>query len=61
MQYTYTTVGGQGEAVDEASIYVRLSPKAERERDQHEISDGVRRRVAQLAGAQASLSTGDER
>ncbi len=56
--YTYTTVGGQGEAVDEASVYVRLVPKAERQRGQAEISDGIRRQVGRLAGAQVSISTG---
>src|SRR5687767_2561013 len=30
--YTYSTVGGQGEAVDEATIFVKLSPKNERDR-----------------------------
>jgi HAE1 family hydrophobic/amphiphilic exporter-1 len=59
VDYTYTTIGAQGEVVDEASVYVHLVPKAERERDQGEISDGVRRRVASLAGAQVSIANGN--
>jgi hydrophobe/amphiphile efflux-1 (HAE1) family protein len=58
VDYTYTTVGGQGEAVDEASVYVRLVPRSERSRVQHEISAEIRRRVAALVGAEVSLSTG---
>jgi HAE1 family hydrophobic/amphiphilic exporter-1 len=58
VDYTYTTIGGQGQVVDEASVDVHLVPKAERQRGQAEISDAVRRQVAQLAGAQVSISTG---
>lgn len=56
--YTYTTVGGQGEAVDEASIYVRLVPKNERPLHQDEIADRIRQRVSRLVGVTATLSTG---
>ncbi len=56
--YTYTTIGGQtGESVDEASIYVRLLPKAERSRSQAEISRQLRQEVGRIAGVKSSLST----
>src|SRR5690606_1850538 len=35
--YTYVTVGGQGEAVDEGSVFVKLSPKDERSRSQADV------------------------
>ncbi|HET9236648.1 MAG TPA: efflux RND transporter permease subunit [Oligoflexus sp.] len=56
--YTYATVGGRGEAVDEASIYVRLVPKADRNRSQHVISDDMRSRIQRIGGVTASLTTG---
>ena len=39
--YTYTTVGGQGDAVDEGIVFVKLMPKTERSRSQ---ADGRRGR-----------------
>ncbi|WP_141733274.1 efflux RND transporter permease subunit [Oligoflexus tunisiensis] len=56
--YTYASIGAQGEVVDEASIYVRLVPKADRDRSQHEISDEMRGRIQRIGGVTASLSTG---
>jgi hydrophobic/amphiphilic exporter-1 (mainly G- bacteria), HAE1 family len=58
VEYTYTTIGGQGEAVDEANVYVRLRPKSERRRGQAEISDALRARVVELSGVAASVSSG---
>ena len=43
--YTYTTIGGQSGAVDEANVYVRLTPKAERDRHQTEIQRELRPRA----------------
>jgi HAE1 family hydrophobic/amphiphilic exporter-1 len=58
VQYTYTTLGGTtGESVDEASIYVKLSPKAERERGQHEISEVLRDQLGRLGGVESGIST----
>ncbi|HET9954664.1 MAG TPA: efflux RND transporter permease subunit, partial [Polyangiaceae bacterium] len=57
VQYTYTNLGGQtGESVDEASIYVRLRPKADRARSQAEISRLLRQDVGRLGGVEASVS-----
>ncbi len=58
VDYTYTTLGAEGGAVDEASIYVRLKPKKERTRGQQEISVALRNQIRQLGGVTASLSTG---
>jgi hydrophobe/amphiphile efflux-1 (HAE1) family protein len=58
VQYTYTTLGGQTQqAVDEASMYVRLSPKSARSLSQQQISARLRRRISHIAGITASLST----
>ena len=55
--YTYTSVGssnGSG-AVGDASIYVRLVPKAERERSQSAISEQLRAELRRFGGATAYL------
>ncbi|HEU0014422.1 MAG TPA: efflux RND transporter permease subunit [Longimicrobium sp.] len=60
--YTYTTVGGGGMtgagSVDEASIYVRLIPKAERPgRSQQDLSADIRRDALRIGGATAAVVT----
>ena len=62
--YTYSTIGGRGGTVDEASVYVRLIPKKERDRSQEEISAELREKAGRIGGATASLVTnmfGDEK
>ncbi|HEX6307204.1 MAG TPA: efflux RND transporter permease subunit [Longimicrobiales bacterium] len=56
--YTYTTIGGQSGAVDNASIFVKLHPKAERERTLQEIGAAVREQVGRVGGATYSVFTG---
>jgi HAE1 family hydrophobic/amphiphilic exporter-1 len=56
--YTYTTVGGRGDAVDEASVFVKLTPKHERQRHQADVSAELRRELGRLAGVTASIATG---
>jgi HAE1 family hydrophobic/amphiphilic exporter-1 len=56
--YTYTTIGGQSEAVDEGSVFVKLVPKHERSRRQQEISTELRHELQQLGGVTASIRTG---
>jgi HAE1 family hydrophobic/amphiphilic exporter-1 len=56
--YTYTTIGGRGEAVDEGTVFVKLTPKDERERHQAEVSAELRRELGRLAGVTASISSG---
>jgi HAE1 family hydrophobic/amphiphilic exporter-1 len=58
VRYTYTTIGGQSGAVDEAQVYVRLHPKAERDRVQHEVEADLRRALQRMGGATAYISTG---
>ncbi|MBD0319025.1 MAG: efflux RND transporter permease subunit, partial [Gemmatimonadetes bacterium] len=58
VRYTYSTVGGRGGAVDEASVYVRLTPKGDRERSQDEIAAQLREEAKRIGGAEAALSTG---
>ncbi|HEX8432227.1 MAG TPA: efflux RND transporter permease subunit, partial [Longimicrobium sp.] len=58
VRYTYTTVGGRGGTVDEASVYVRLTPKGERERGQDVVAAGLREKAKRIGGAEAALSTG---
>jgi HAE1 family hydrophobic/amphiphilic exporter-1 len=57
--YTYTTVGGQTGAVDEGGVYVRLTPKAERERHQEEVSTELRAELSRLGGVTAWISNGN--
>lgn len=56
VRHSFTTVGGQGGTVDKAEVFVRLLPKAERERHQDEIAEDVRREVARLAGIEAAIT-----
>ena len=56
--YTYTTIGGRSDAVDEGTVFVKLTPKHERDRHQSVVSAELRRELAQLAGVTASISTG---
>jgi hydrophobic/amphiphilic exporter-1 (mainly G- bacteria), HAE1 family len=56
--YTYTTVGGRGDAVDEGSVFVKMTPKTERDRSQSEVSAELRRELARLVGVTASISSG---
>ena len=58
VRYTYTTIGGTGGAVDEATVYVRLVPKADRERGQEAIAMAIRADALRVGGATAALATG---
>jgi hydrophobic/amphiphilic exporter-1 (mainly G- bacteria), HAE1 family len=55
--YTYTTIGGQTESVDEGNVYVRLVPRSERTRRQDEVAADLRDRVARLGGVEAWINT----
>jgi len=56
--YTYTTIGGRSGAVDEGMVYVRLVPKADRDRHQDTIANGLREEVARVGGVTAAIATG---
>jgi hydrophobic/amphiphilic exporter-1 (mainly G- bacteria), HAE1 family len=58
VQYTYSAVGGQGESVDEGTVFVKLSPKSERSRSQADIVAAIRRNLVQLAGVDTSMTVG---
>ncbi len=57
--YTYTTIGGRTEAVDEGIVYVRLTPKRERQRHQKAIEAGLRAKLVQLGGVTAAIGSGN--
>jgi len=56
--YTYSAIGGQGDAVDEGIIYVKLKPKHERTRGQAAVVSDLRHDIQKLVGVTASISTG---
>jgi HAE1 family hydrophobic/amphiphilic exporter-1 len=56
--YTFATIGGQGGAVDEGQVYVKLSRRSQRDRHQSEIVAEVRRELGRLNGVTASIPTG---
>ncbi len=58
VQYTYTTIGGVTGAVDEGTVYVRLTPKAERARHQDTIAAELREEFKNLGGVTAAISSG---
>ncbi len=61
VRYTYTTVGTpvplKTPSVDQALVYVRLVPKAERRLSQEELGQILRRETSHLGGAQVSVFT----
>lgn len=58
VEYTYTTVGGQGDAVDEATIFVQLAPRNERDLSQSAVMDRVREQIARVVGLEVAISGG---
>jgi HAE1 family hydrophobic/amphiphilic exporter-1 len=56
--YTYASIGGTTQTVDEGAIYVRLLPKAERSRSQAEVLRSLRREIATLTGVTAFIPSG---
>ena len=56
--YTYASVGGQGEAVDEGSVFVKLKPKNERTRSQSDVVADIRGDLVRLGGVDSSISVG---
>ena len=57
--YTYTTIGGRTEAVDEGIVFVRLMPKRERQRHQKAIEAGLRAQLVKLGGVTAAIGSGN--
>ncbi len=56
--YTYATIGGQTGAVNEASMYLRLLPKAARAASQEEVTRRLRRDLAAVSGVTAYVPRG---
>jgi HAE1 family hydrophobic/amphiphilic exporter-1 len=56
--YTYSSVGGQGEAVDEGSVFVKLTPKHERARTQIAVITDIRTDLVSLGGVDTAIPTG---
>ncbi|MCA0374143.1 MAG: efflux RND transporter permease subunit [Gemmatimonadetes bacterium] len=61
--YTFVTAGGASGAVDKASVYLKLKPKAERlrtgELGAEELAAALRDDVSRIGGAQVSVFTND--
>jgi HAE1 family hydrophobic/amphiphilic exporter-1 len=59
--YTFTSIGTplplRSPGVDQALVYVRLTPKSERSISQDALGERLRREVAQVAGADVSVFT----
>jgi hydrophobic/amphiphilic exporter-1 (mainly G- bacteria), HAE1 family len=58
VKYVYTSIGGQGDAVDEGRVYVKLTQKHERARTQALIVADIRSDLVRLGGLTSSISTG---
>jgi HAE1 family hydrophobic/amphiphilic exporter-1 len=56
--YVYTSIGGQGDAVDEGKVFVKLVPKLERTRSQAQVVADLRSDLVRLGGITTSISTG---
>jgi HAE1 family hydrophobic/amphiphilic exporter-1 len=58
VQYTYATLGGgQTGAVDAGKIFVRLSPKHDREQSAEELARRIRDRMASVSGVTLAVFT----
>ena len=57
--YTYTTIGGLSGAVDEANIFVKTKPKAERTRSVTKLAALLRGEVKGIGGAKISVFASD--
>ncbi|HET7433451.1 MAG TPA: efflux RND transporter permease subunit, partial [Thermoanaerobaculia bacterium] len=53
--YTYTTIGGESGAVDDANVYVRLKPRKDRDLHQTVIERNVRAAVQSIGGARITI------
>ena len=56
--YSYTTIGGRTESVDQSIVYVRLKPKHERQR-QSILKAELRAKLSKLGGVTASIGSGN--
>ena len=56
--YTYTSIGGQNDAVDESKVFVKLTPKWDRTVSQEQLAAELRLELGQMAGVTASIATG---
>ncbi|HSP34315.1 MAG TPA: efflux RND transporter permease subunit, partial [Thermoanaerobaculia bacterium] len=56
--YTYTTIGGESGAVDNANVYVRLVPRKKRGMHQTVIEKDAREKTSHIGGADVTLATG---
>jgi HAE1 family hydrophobic/amphiphilic exporter-1 len=58
--YTYASIGGSDGAsgVDTGSVYIRLTPKAERDVSQQDLAQRIRQEVRRVTGVTAFLSEG---
>jgi len=54
--YTYTTIGGESGSVDEASMYVRLAPRDERDLHQTEVERSTREALRGIGGATLAVA-----
>ncbi|BCS34287.1 hypothetical protein TBR22_A35170 [Luteitalea sp. TBR-22] len=55
--YTYTSIGGQTESVDEGNVFIKLTPRAERTRRQEEVAADLRAKLLHLGGVEAWINT----
>ncbi|MBI3790802.1 MAG: efflux RND transporter permease subunit [Gemmatimonadetes bacterium] len=57
--YTYTTIGGASGAVDEANIFVKTTPKADRSISVTQLAAKLREEVRGIGGAKVSVFSSD--
>jgi hydrophobe/amphiphile efflux-1 (HAE1) family protein len=58
VRYSYTTIGGRDDSVDQGKVFVKLAPKTERTRSQAAVVADIRKELVRLGGVSASISTG---
>ena len=59
VQYTYTTLGNTTGAVDEGTVFARLTPRESRKQTAEELARDLRKEVLQVSGVTTSVLTND--
>jgi hydrophobic/amphiphilic exporter-1 (mainly G- bacteria), HAE1 family len=58
VRYVYSTIGAEGQTIDTAQLYVRLTPKADRDVHADDIAKVIVDEIDRMAGVKAAVFTG---
>ncbi len=58
VRYTYSTIGGEGQTIDHSQLYIRLTPKKERDVHADDIAKVIIDEIDRMAGVKAAVFSG---